>query len=340
MTRPVFLVGSVPYEAEETFERCSSSLGRLVKRLPDGEKRGWLPAEGFTRTEGLEPGRGESISGPPFWATVRIKTGVKPEDIRFEHLFYHAHARSSYDIFKRLRAQGKIAAGVRFQVSIPTPFTSLITFDWDQLRAIWPVYERALFREIEQILAAIPHEDLAISWDVCEFVMALVHKQAPEKYTLEELGSAVARCIDQVPTGVETGCHFCYGGYNSNGLPDDPRQRRLEDTGLFVKFGNYVFDQVHRRVNWLHLPVPQSHDDDAFFAPLTDLNLKQTELYLGLVYLDDGIEASKRKIAAASRYVASFGVATACGMGNPANRVSIERMPELIHYHRSVAELA
>jgi hypothetical protein len=108
---------------------------------------------------------------------------------------------------------------------------------------------------------------------------------------------------------------------------------------LFVKFGNYVFSKVHRPVNWLHLPVPQSHDDDAFFAPLSDLNLGATELYLGLVYLDDGIEASKRKIAAASKYVGHFGVATACGMGNPANRVPIEKMPELIHYHRTVADI-
>ena len=32
---------------------------------------------------------------------------------------------------------------------------------------ILPAYEQAMLREVERICEAIPHEDLAIQWDVC-----------------------------------------------------------------------------------------------------------------------------------------------------------------------------
>ena len=71
------------------------------------------------------------------------------------------------------------------------------------------------------------------------------------------------------------------------------------------------------------MPVPMSRTDDAFFSPLRELALApETEVYLGVV-ARDGAEATQRRIAAASRYVLKFGIATECGMARA-------RTPDLV----------
>jgi hypothetical protein len=72
----------------------------------------------------------------------------------------------------------------------------------------------------------------------------------------------------------------------------------------------------------MHMPVPIDRADAAFFAPLQHLRLGPgTELYLGLVHAQDGVEGTKRRIAAAKKYVQNFGIASECGIsrGRDAN---------------------
>jgi hypothetical protein len=82
-----------------------------------------------------------------------------------------------------------------------------------------------------------------------------------------------------------------------------------------VEMANLIARHVTRPIDWLHMPVPIDRSDDAFFAPLRDLRLgTATELYLGLVHALDGAEGAARRIAAASRFVGQFGIASECGI--------------------------
>jgi ubiquinone/menaquinone biosynthesis C-methylase UbiE len=82
------------------------------------------------------------------------------------------------------------------------------------------------------------------------------------------------------------------------------------------------------------MPVPHDRDDDAYFAPLSDLRLPgETELYLGLLHPADGEDGARRRIAAAQRHVAGFGVATECGWGR-GGAAAVEGLLEL---HRAVS---
>ena len=93
--------------------------------------------------------------------------------------------------------------------------------------------------------------------------------------------------------------------------------------------------RIARPVNWVHLPVPRDRDDDAYFAPLTNLNLgEETELYLGLVHFTDGVAGTQRRIDAAQRVVTTFGVATECGFG----RRSPETIASLLQIHTEVSD--
>lgn len=106
---------------------------------------------------------GAGLDARPLW----IADGVEAAEIALPPLGCADAARESYAPFTRLREEGVIRAGTRFQVSVPTPVAVISSFfSGDDRIAIEPVYEDALLGELEQILEEIPHEDLAIQWDV------------------------------------------------------------------------------------------------------------------------------------------------------------------------------
>lgn len=342
MSRPVFLVGSIPYkDTEEVFSRCAAELGELAKRLPDGERGGWLPSEDFSKARGLKVGEGRSLLNPPITRTYRLKEGFSAGDLEFETLHYLPNALASFAIFSRLKREGRIPRDARYQVSIPSAFTGCIYFDHDQVRDLWPAYEAALLGDVRKIVASIPNDELAISWDVVEFGIILANPEPVEHFSFDELAAAIARAINAVAPTVECGLHFCYGGHNSNGMPRDGLNRReINDTGLMVRFFNAIHAQVQRAIDWLHIPVPRPHDAREYFEPLARLQRdRQTALYLGLLYPDDGLERTRAKMRVASACVGNFGVAAACGLNPFVSGMPVERLAETIHYHRLAAEI-
>jgi hypothetical protein len=69
------------------------------------------------------------------------------------------------------------------------------------------------------------------------------------------------------------------------------------------------------------MPVPIGRSDDAFYMPLKDLRLHpETELYLGVVHAQDGVEGTRRRIATATRYAPTFGIASECGISRGRDR--------------------
>ncbi|WP_336643504.1 hypothetical protein [Microbacterium sp. MMO-113] len=327
MTQPqgALLVGSVNFDdAETTMRTAAELLGDRLRRIPDGEvgKRfHWImfQPDVIGQADGIERIGDEPI---PFPAGIdarglRIAEGVDPATIALPPLGYASAAIESYGLFARLREEGAIPAGTRFQVSLPTPLAVISSFfHGDDRAAIEPVYTAAMLRELDEILAAIPHDDLAVQWDVASemgiiegasgygAVMAAWWPGDP----FDGLVSRLAGLVDAVPDGVEVGVHLCYG--------DAWEKHFFEptDAGSLVRYANAVITAAHRPLTWLHLPVPIGHDDEAYFAPLAALTPVE-ELYLGLVHREDGAEGARRRIAAAVPFAPEFGVATECGIG-------------------------
>jgi hypothetical protein len=107
------------------------------------------------------------------------------------------------------------------------------------------------------------------------------------------------------------------------------------DTSKLQRVGNGLAAGLDRSLDWIHLPVPRARDDVEYFARLAHLELRtETELYLRLVHVTDGIAGAIRRIQAASEIVpASFGIATECGFG----RRPSESIPELLQLHWDIA---
>lgn len=337
----VHLIGSVPLpDAETVFRTVARELGPFLARIPDGEtgnRRRWIwwQREMLLRHPSMEldpdtqPFELRQWDGALIRTTdwLRFKPGVDPATVTFD-TGYAAAAREFYATFRRLRDAGDIPAGVRFQVCLPTPMASGYMYvSPSSLAAYLPAYERALLAALREIADAVPHRDLSIQWDVCQEVLVFegYFPHRPPAYK-EDVFAMLARLGDAVPDDVECGYHLCYGS------PRDEHLVMPKDTAILVELAQGVLARLRRRMDFLHLPVPQDRSDDGYFAPLAGLALPAgTKLYFGLIHHDDAA-GDRARIDAARKVVPHFGVATECGWG----RADPARVPGLLAAHRHV----
>jgi methionine synthase II (cobalamin-independent) len=322
----VHLVGSIALDSvEEVFRTTGNVLGRRLRRVPDGEpggRRMWISWQyPFLRVQPfLKPAATQR--NPTGFPLLGLADGVQPDEIHFGELGYAREARISYQDFLSARQQGQLPAGVRFQVSLPTPFAVVQPFCVPQdAGVIEGPYEEAMVGEVETICRAIPHRDLCIQWDLC-IEMVLWDGRLPILGPASADAAAgvlerIKRLSAAVPADVELGFHLCYGDLDAKHFIDP------QDAGKMVELANALARVVGRPITYIHMPVPIDRADDTFFQPLRNLALSPTtELYLGLVHAD-GVEATTARIAAASKHASDFGIATECGMAR-------SRTPELV----------
>jgi hypothetical protein len=344
--RNIHLVGSVPMaNAEEVFATVSAALGTRIKRLPDGEtgeRSDWItwlepvfadnPAfrksGEFFRVHASGTGR----------ERYTLRDAVAPQDVCIDNLFYADIAKDSYAIFRRLKEAGKIPAGTKFQVDLVPAHSVIWLFLVDALHAsLDPIYNDAVKHEIDKIAAAIPHDELAIQFDVASAVFARLERNEASSYGAgkaamqETFSSILVDLGNRVPADIDLLYHLCYGDSNHRHVVEPT------DMGDMVEFANRISQRIARPVQLIHMPVPRNRSDDAYFEPLRRLALRpETELCLGLVHHTDGVAGTKQRLAAARKYVDGFSIATECGFG----RRDPGTIPELLRIHAEVADMA
>ena len=339
----VHLVGSIPLpDAETVFRTVSAAVGRHLTRLPDGEtgiRRTWIRflQDVLADNPGIEVAR----DAPPFrfvqWdgklireiPRLRLKRGLPPDPATFK-TGYADMAIESWGVFQRLQKAGVIPSHIKFQISLPTPiaptYNNMLPVDRP---GILPALTQHMLGEVAKIAAAMPHDRIALQWDVCQEVLAWegYYDKGPidfRKETIDVLGAIG----EGVPADVELGYHLCYGS------PADEHLVQPRDTGIMVEMTNATVARVQRPIQFFHLPVPKARTDEAYFAPLEKLRLRpDTELYLGLIHHDDAA-GDQARLAAARRHVRVDGIATECGMarGDPV------RLSGLLAAHVRLAE--
>jgi hypothetical protein len=344
MPRNVHLVGSVPLaNAHDVFVAVSRALGPRLRRIPDGEtgeRSDWIAhlEPIFAEHPALE--KSDEVFRPhasaPGRTRYRLRPGAAAKDVTFGNLFYADIALQSYEVFARLKQQGVIPLHCRFQVDLVPAHSVIWLFLQDDLhRALDPVYNDAVRREIDKLAGAIPHDQLAIQFDVASAVFARLQRNEPSAYgrnkqeMLESFGKILADLADRVPAGIELMFHFCYGDSNHRHVVEPV------DMGDMVDLANYLAREIARPIELIHMPVPRDRSDDAYFEPLRRLELAPaTQLCLGLVHHTDGIAGTRRRLATAEKYVQNFAIATECGFG----RRPVETIPELLRIHAAAAE--
>jgi len=136
------------------------------------------------------------------------------------------------------------------------------------------------------------------------------------------------RLAERVPADVDLLFHFCYGDAGHRHVVEPT------DMGDMVDYANRLAVRLKRPITQIHMPVPRNRTDEAYFRPLSRLKLDPaTRLCLGLVHYTDGVEGTRRRIAAAENFVQDFGIGTECGFG----RRDPKTIAELLRIHAETA---
>jgi SAM-dependent methyltransferase len=331
----VHLVGSLPFgSADEAFRTVAGALGDRVRRVPDGEtgpRADWIVWQYPVLSS-----RSEFEVGPPVLDFYRplprlqLRPGLDAASLRFESLGYAAAAAASYRAFARLKRDLVLPRGCRFQVSLPTPLAPISAFvALPDQAAVEVPYEAAMRAEVDQILRTIPADQLAIQWDT-NFELGMLESVFPVWFEDVKGGilERLLRLSRAIPRDVELGFHLCYGDSQQGFHRELANMRRL------VEVANALAASLDRPLNWIHMPVARERTDPAFYEALGELKLRpETELYLGLVYPEDGGEGARGRIEAARAFVREFGVATECGWG----RRPPALVPDLLELHHALS---
>ena len=331
------LVGSAPVETPaQMFALAVDHLGGHLKRIGDGEpgeRANWI------RWQAPRLGQSPQLRAANPDATYRqLDQFVVDEDageVELVNLGYADAARSSYEVFAGLKDEGDIPPQVRFMVGLPSPLSVVTMYVAPGSRqTLLAPYTSAMLEQLTEILTAVPHDQLAIQWEVCiefgilEGLWTLLDSDDQGEAAKAGIAHHIVALGSAVPDDVELGYHLCYG--------DAGHQHFTEpsDTTHLAWAAQTLIDEVTRPIQWIHLPVPRDRTDDDYFAPLADLAIPaDTELYLGLVHQTGGLNQTQQRIAAARRSVSRFGVATECGLG----RRPLDTIPELMDQHAAAS---
>lgn len=335
-------------DAERVMREISSRIPTGVRRMTDGEtgERGyWIlfqiqKFQAMPELESVTVGQAyETAPDAPEMAQLRLAEGASGDAIDWPNLGYADEYAASFEVFDRLQQDGTIPTGVRFQMQYPTPLASMAgTIRAEDLPAVAASYETALFADLDDVLARLPHDRCAVQWDVAVEFGLLEGAMGPgSAMPMKEVTPALVRCVDQVPTDMPVGLHLCYGDYGHQHF------KQPESVQMQVDLLNAVVSAAQRPVNWASFTVPQARSDADYFSPLRDLTAgPETELYFALVpyHPEDqpaGTTAAQAQqidtaLADSPAGTREWGICTECGMG----RVAAEDVPKLLDLHQDI----
>jgi hypothetical protein len=339
--------GSVNLPDGETVMRAiSSRIPVGVRRMTDGEtgdRNYWISFqtrkfEQMPEFETVSVGMAyETAPDAPPMPQMRLSEGASAEMINWPNLGYADAYTESFAIFDRLQNEGTIPGGVRLQLQYPTPLASVAgTIVAEDQPKVAPSYEQALFADLDTALERLPHDRIAIQWDVAVEFGALEGAMGP-KVPMDQIVPGLVRCLERVPADVPVGMHLCYGDYGHQHF------KQPESLQMQVDLVNAVTSAAERPLNFVSFTVPQGRSDSAYFQPLVGLSTgSETELYFALVpyHPDDQaagttgkqIEHIDAALSGSPGGARDWGICTECGMG----RVAARDMPRLLDLHSQI----
>lgn len=361
----ILLVGSVArpedgWGVEDVFRNCAKAVGPYVSQLPDGEigyRYYWINyvarntyadhPDMITLSHHTKDDWKPANRYDDHWLFT-IREGVK--ELHFDKIGYADEAKASYKIFRKLRDQGVIPKGVRFQVALPLTESATRPFidTAEHWEILWNAYNECMTREIKDICSAIPHEDLSIQWDICVEVAAV---EGLEGFTgqakflrhdpMERYGVALNTLTEGViPNDVRLGLHICYGSlaHEEGRSTDSGHFCEVKDLNVSVNMANEGVKACGRPVQFVHMTVTKKRGfDDDYCQPLKRLEVGGARTYLGLIHLSDGVEGTLKRMKVARKYLPDFGIATECGWGR---RPLSQKIESLLRLHTDIAEAA
>ena len=333
-------------DAETVMREISSRIPAGVRRMTDGEtgdRNYWISFqtrkfEQMPEFETVASGRAyETDRDAPDMPRLRLVEDASADTIDWPDLGYAEEYTKSFATFDARQQQGTIPAGVRLQLQYPTPLASMAgTIAPEDLPAVAPAYEQALFADLDTLLDRLPHDRIAVQWDIAVEMGALEGAMGVTM-PMEQIAPGIVRCLERVPADVPAGLHLCYGDYGHEHWMQ-PASLQMQ-----VDLVNAVTSSTQRRLDFVSFTVPQDRDDRAYFEPLCGLRTgADTELNFAVVpyhradqaagTTDRQIERIDAALGASAGGAREWGICTECGMG----RVDAPDVPALLDLHSRI----
>ncbi len=332
--RKTLLVGSIPFENEEdAMSRALAQLSPYLFSLPDGEigektelypkgnRAAWVMTVINACTEDTanwrvvkQPTRAEDGFPADYDKVQKLKPKHSPAAL-FEHLRfgYDEYFKSSYETFKRLRADRKLP-DLKFQVGVPTGLG--ITFTMmnpiDAIRYAGVFNQRIAF-EVNEIIK-MAGDDVVIQVEVPgELAMAY---QLPA-FLIDLPVLSVRSLVKKFSPTAQVGVHICLGDLNNKALVKASTLDKL------VKFSNCLVEKwpQNHPPFYIHYPLAEAAApptlDRAFYAPLKQVKLPAgTRFIAGFVHEKlSGADHQKLLKTIEGLRGGTVDIACSCGMG-------------------------
>jgi hypothetical protein len=339
--------GSVNLPDTETVMReISSRIPKGVSRMTDGETgdRGyWIhfqiqKFQQMPEFATVSVRRAyETADEAPESPQLRLTEDASAEMINWPNLGYADAYTESFAVFDRLQNEGTIPAGVRMQLQYPTPLASMAgTIAPEDQPKVAPSYAEALFADLDTALERLPHDRIAVQWDVAVEFGALEGAMGPQ-VPMDQIVPGLVGCLERVPADIPAGMHLCYGDYGHQHF------KQPDSLQMQVDVVNAVSGAAKRPLNFVSFTVPQGRNDITYFEPLAGLQTgPDTELYFALVpyHPDDQaagttaeqIENIDAVLLNSPGGARQWGICTECGMG----RVDAGDVPRLLDLHSQI----
>jgi hypothetical protein len=334
-------------DAETVMREISARVPTGVRRMTDGEtgdRDYWISFQtdkfqSMPEFVTVHSGRFyETADDAPEMPQLRLADGVTADAIQWPNLGYADAYADSFATFRALQEGGTIAADTRMQLQYPTPLASMAgTIVPEDMPAVSQTYEAALLADLDRAMATLPHERIAVQWDIAVEMGLLEGGFGTDPAPVEAIAPGIITCIDRVPEDVPAGLHLCYGDYGHQ------HWKQPASLELQVRLANAVAAGARRSLDFVSFTVPQDRADAAYFAPAAELETGDgTELYFALVpYHPETqapgataeqighVDAALGRSAGGQR---AWGICTECGMG----RAHREDIPGLLDLHRTI----
>ena len=335
------LVGGLKAPDADTAMRTAAGvLGDHLRAITDGETGDrsqwiWWQIGKLTALDGIDLAGthgSEDADNEDYAEFPALAIDPSVTEIPARALGYADAAEASYETFLGLRGEGVVADDMRFQVSIPTPYATVIAWvEEDVQERFFPIYADAIAAEVAAIAEIVGPNDLSLQYDVAVEIGALTGnmpaagKLGEKAFVTESLRDVVSRTPK--------------GGRARGAL----LLRRLQAPALHGAAGPVAVrraGQRGRRHGGLRAHAGGSRDGrkPEYFEPLRDL--KASRLALGVIDYegDEAARGSSPRRPPPAAAGVEFAVATECGMARIDERGSdgptLERLLEL---HAAVA---
>ena len=336
MSRAVHLVGAWPGEfGVDAMDTAFKRLGPKLERMSDGEtgdRSQWLlPTMAWMRANpdverqesvvpvrvverDTETGAGEKAKGGGFY---RLRDG---HSLTADHIQmgYVLAFKQSYPAFKALRERYD-QPQISFQVGIPSPLDlARVAFGVDAM--LEPSLEGPFMAttadQINQIRADAG-EDVIFQIETVGTLLAVAMASPEDQPAVaDRMATELVRLVEQVPEGTRFGAHLCLGNFQHKA------SMQLSGARPLVLLSNALARHFPsgRRLEYIHVPLAAAHLppslDEAWYAPLSELDLGDVRFVAGFVHESLDIEQLTQLLATIERAAGrEVDVASTCGLG-------------------------